>query len=186
MRHLIFIYLIFLSVTSFSQLTHSLSLGPELAIPGKNMSGANIGFGGSLQYQLKFSEKIGIQLHGGYNQFTGKSSSSGKIDFLSARVGLVGYLYEDVIFVSADAGVSRFHANTTGTKKNGFSLGIGGGYRFLIGPTQFAQLSVSYIPNSFRYSQSGQSYTNKYDWFGIRAAVGLNFGKRRSTEEREE
>jgi hypothetical protein len=176
MKHIFIIFLLF-SLSSNSQISHSISLGPELAVPGKNMSGANIGFGGSLAYLFQFSERIGIHLHCGYNQFSGKSGGSNKIDFLSARAGISSFIVEDVIFAFADVGTTRFHSSYTGTKENGISVAVGGGSRFLVGTNQFMQLSISYNPSSIHFDQLGQSYNNRYDWLTIKAAFGLLFRK---------
>jgi hypothetical protein len=177
MKHSILVLLLLFSLISHSQISHSISLGPELAVPGKHMSGANIGFGGSLVYLFQFSERIGIHLHGGYNQFTGKSGGSSKIDFLSARAGLTGFIFEDVIFAFADVGTTSYHSKYTGSKENGISVGVGGGCRFLTGDHQFMQLSISYNPSSIHFDQLGQSYNNRYDWLTIKAAFGLLFKK---------
>jgi hypothetical protein len=180
MKYTLITLLLVFSLGSNSQSFHSISLGPEMAVPGNHLSGANIGFGGSLAYLLPLSEKIGIHIHGGYNQFTGKSGSD-KIDFLSARAGLTGFIYEDVIFAFADVGTIHYHSNYT-DKGNGISVGVGGGSRFLIGPSQFMQLSISYNPSTIHYNRLGQSYSSRYDWLTIRAAFGLLFKRKEIPE----
>jgi hypothetical protein len=159
----------------FGQLTQSVSLGPDLGIPTKSFGKANLGIGCSLQYQVKFSGPVAIQLHIGYSSFTNKLYSEDKVSFLPVRIGAVYYLYQDVIFVSADAGVSRYYSPLTGTKQNGFTFGAGAGYRLLINNRQFVQLSGYYNLHYFKNAQANPGYN--YNWFNIRAAYGFLWGK---------
>jgi Outer membrane protein beta-barrel domain len=167
--------LILVSGPLFSQLTHSVSIGPDLGIPTPSLGKANIGFGGSLQYQIKFSPPLALQLHVGYISFTNKLYADDKVTFLPVRLGGVYYLYQDIIFVSADAGISHYYSPSTGTKQNGFTLGTGIGYRYPISNSQFVQVSGYYNLHNFKRAQSSQDYN--YNWFNVRAAYGLSCGK---------
>jgi len=86
-----------------------------------------------------------------------------------------------VIFAFADAGTIHYHSKLT-DKGNGISVGVGGGSRFLIGTSQFMELSISYNPSTIHYNLSGQSYSSKYDWLTIRAAFGLLFKRKEISE----
>lgn len=162
----------FISAISRAQITHQISLGPDLGIPGKQLGTASVSLGGSIEYQLKFKAPIGIQIKAGYNKFG--NDDIGIVRLFPVRAGLVGYLYQDIIFAFADAGMSHYYSPTTGTKQDGFSFGIGAGYKLKIYPNQFLQVSAYY--NSHHFDHDGGEYN--ITWFNIRAAYGLNFGKR--------
>jgi hypothetical protein len=59
----------------YAQVTQSLTLGPDLGVPTKNFGKANLGFGGSFQYRLKFAGPVAIQLPEGYVHFTSLTSA---------------------------------------------------------------------------------------------------------------
>ena len=174
---LITFYLI-CGVSLSAQITNSISLGPDFGIPGKRFgSGARLGIGGSLDYQLKLSVPVGLQIHAGYIKFSDKNYSDTWVSFVPIRLGIVGFIYQDLIFAFVDAGISHYHASTT-TKQNGFSFGLGGGYKLFFNPDkkQFVQLSAYYNLHNFKRDITSQNYN--YTWFNIRAAYGLSFGKR--------
>ena len=177
------LFIITICINTKAQLTHSISLGPELSIPGKNFGKSNLGFGGSFEYMVKFNAPVGIQFHFGYSGFPNKFYSNSKISFLPVRLGLVGFIYQDLIFVSADAGISHYHSPSTVTDQNGFSFGAGGGYKLFFDPEkkQFVQLSAYFNMHNFRNDTFGQNYN--YGWFNIRAAYGLSWGKKIKTED---
>jgi hypothetical protein len=159
------------------QITHSLSIGPDLSIPAKNFgSESTLGIGGSLEYQAKFKGHIGLQLHVGYSHFSNKVLSDDKVDFLPVRIGVIGFIYKDQLFISADAGISHFAAST-GTKQIGFSFGIGPGYKFYFSPESkhFLQFSAYYNLHNYQHESGGNSYNYNYTWFNIRAAYGFSF-----------
>lgn len=169
---------------SSGQFTHLIGLGPELGLPGKNFGESNLGVGGSLQYQLKLNAPVGIQVHVGYVNFVSKteffSDMKYKISFLPVRAGILGFIYKDIIFVSADAGISKYHANT-GTDQTGFSFGFGGGYKYIIAKKHFAQLSVLYNSHNFQDKQIGQNFN--YNWFSLRLAYGMQWSKQKETRD---
>lgn len=177
---LFFISILF-SFNSLSQNNHSLSIGSDLSIPSKNTLGRNtsVSLGGSIQYQLKFNAPIGLQAHIGYNHFT--DGLGGKVNFLPIRGGIVGFIYKDLIYLYADAGISRYHSPTTTTTQNGFSFGSGGGYKLMFNNKQILQISAYFNLHNFRNDIFGQNYN--YEWFNIRAAYGFSFGKGKQKEE---
>jgi hypothetical protein len=174
-----FLTLFFIPFFSYSQNTHFVSIGPDLSIPSTNLGSANVSLGGSFQYQLKFNAPVAAQLHVGYAHF--EDQFGGKVSFLPVRAGLAGFLYQDLLFVSADAGFSKYHSPTTGTKQTGFSFGTGAGYRLPLSNKQFLQFSAYYNLHNFKNDLFGQNYN--YNWFNIRAAFGLAFGKGKATKE---
>jgi len=174
-RIIIFPYLL-LGHFSYSQISHSISLGPDLALPSKNFGAIKTGIGGSIDYQVKFQGPIGAQLHIGYNHFKNKVVSNDFVNFLLVRAGIVGFIYQDIIFVAADAGISHYSASTV-TKQTGFSFGIGPGYKLFFNPEkkQFVQLSAYFNLHKFKSPATG-SYN--YTWFNIRLAYGFSFSKK--------
>jgi hypothetical protein len=114
-------------------------------------------------------------MHAGYISFTSKYDADSKITFLPIRLGLQAFVYEDLIFVFADAGTSHYYSPTSGTNQNGFTFGAGFGYRYLISSGQFLQLSGYYNLHNFKRKETNQDYN--YNWFSIRAAYGLSWGK---------
>lgn len=177
-RKLLLSLLLVSSTHLFAQIAQSLSLGPELALPTKSFGKSNTGWGGSLQYQVKFKGPIGAQLHVGYNQFSNSVLNRSTVSFLPVRAGVVGYVFKDLAFVYADAGISRYSASSSGTKQGDFTWGAGAGYRVLISGKQFAQLSVHYNSHRFnrRHTQSSD-YDFNYNWMSIRLAYGISWGK---------
>jgi hypothetical protein len=175
MKKIFLFILLFGFYSSKSQVTHSISLGPDLGLPGKNFgSEATLGIGGSIEYQAKFRAPIAIHFHAGYSHFSNKVLSDDKVDFLPIRIGVAGFIYKDQLFISADAGVSHFSAST-GTNQTGFSFGIGPGFKFYLNPEskQFLQLSAYYNLHNYDSKTSGQNYS--YTWFNIRVAYGFSF-----------
>lgn len=183
MRVIIFLAVFVISDMTYSQVYHSFSAGPEISLPIKNLgSRTPTSLGGSFEYQLKGENfPIGVQVHIGFNHF--KDALGGKVNFTPARVGAVGFIYQDLIFIYSDVGISRFYSPTTGTKQNGFSFGGGAGYRIPIGEKQFIQLSGYYNLHNYRNNLFAQNYN--YTWFNIRAAYGLSFGKKKNLDRDE-
>ena len=82
-RLLIFFAIIHLQNQAISQITHSISLGPDFGIPGKHFgTAAKLGLGGSLDYQLKFSAPVGLQVHVGCIKFSDKGVQNSWVTFL--------------------------------------------------------------------------------------------------------
>lgn len=179
-NYIVALLILFCTERVYSQTGHSVSLGTDLGIPTESLGAAKLGFGGSLQYQLKFSDRIAAQLHIGYSGFSNKHDDNQKVSFLPVRLGAVAFIYQDIIFVSADAGVSHYHSPSTLTNQTGFSFGAGTGYRYLIGNGQFIQISGYYNMHNFKREDTGQDYN--YNWFNIRAAYGLSWGKGKKKE----
>jgi hypothetical protein len=178
MKYALLILVTFFWSKLFSQVNHSISLGPDLGIPSKNFgTRAQIAVGGSFNYEAKFQIPVGIRFHIGYIKFSDEGITNSWVSFLPIRGGLAGYIYEDLIFVFVEAGVSRYRASTT-TKQNGFSFGGGVGYKlyFNLDKKQFVQVSASYNLHNFKTGQFGQDYN--YTWFSIGAAYGISLGKK--------
>jgi hypothetical protein len=177
MRHCLIFISLFYSSISRSQNTNLLSVGLDLAIPSGTISNSNLGFGGSLQYQLKFSAPIAIQLNADYLLFGNKSYSGEKLHFFPVRLGLAGFLYRDILFVAVDGGISHFHSTASGSNLIGYTVNGGIGYMYTIGNNQFMQMNLYYAVNHFKSKTSNSNL--RYNWFTIRASYGLSFGKRR-------
>lgn len=183
MKLLFLSLLLFISFASFSQITHRFTIGPDLGLPAKKSFGStvNVSIGGSVQYQLKFAAPVGLQLHAGYSHF---ADNYGKVSFLPIRAGVVGYLYQDLIYAYVDAGASRYHSPTTGTTQTGFSFGAGAGYRLPIDETKFVQLSAYYNLHRFNYKDDLLGRDFNYNWFNVRAAIGFLTGGRKTSHEK--
>lgn len=176
MQRFFFVFFLFsFCVTAVSgQLKHSLNLGPDIGIPTTAFAkSTSLSFGGSIEYHLKFKAPIGLQARFGYNPF--KDGNNDEVRFTPLRVGLVGYIFQDLLFVNADAGISQYYSPTTDTKKSGFSFGAGVGYRFPVSSNKFVQLSAYYNLHNYKDKMYGQNFN--YSWFNLRAAFGISFGK---------
>lgn len=168
------------SVKTYCQISHYFSAGPEVSFPGKRLgSNTPASLGGSFQYQLKFNAPLAIQLHAGFNHFT--DALGGKVNFTPVRAGLVGYVYKDIFFADICAGISHFKATPSGITKDGFSFGLGGGYRQMFGNSQFVQVSFAY--NSHNYKNATYSQDYNYTWFNVRAAYGFSFGGKKEKKD---
>jgi hypothetical protein len=165
------------SYLSYGQASQSLSIGPDFGFPTNTFGDAKTGLGGSLEYNIKITGPLGAQFHIGYQSFTSKSNSSQEVTFLPIRLGLIAFVYQDLIFVSADAGTSHYYSPSTGTKQDGFTFGAGAGYRILINKNQFVQVSGYYNRHHFKKTQPFLQEYN-YNWFNLRAAYGLSWGKK--------
>jgi len=166
-----------ISLSLLSQITHTISFGPDLGLPSKNFgSETSLGIGGSLEYQFKFNAPVGLQLHAGYNHFPSKLTSNDNINFFPLRAGIVGFVYHDIMFISADFGISYFdEPGVEDYTKSGFSYGVGAGYKIYVNPDkkQFLQLTAYYNSHKYKDDRWGQNYN--YTWFNIRAAYGFSF-----------
>lgn len=161
------------------QIKHSLTIGPNLGVGANFGKAAKLSLGGSLEYVIKFSDRLGARLYGGYNRFNDKNYPDAYVSFLPVRAGIQGFVYEDVLFVFADGGIANYKSSTD-TKKTGPSFGIGAGHRLPIGKSQFVQTSAWF--NYYRLEVP--PFTNlKYTWFNFRVAYGFSFGKKNEPEE---
>jgi len=160
------------------QSNHFISLGADLSIPIKNLgSKTPTSIGGSIDYQLKFKAPVGLQAHVGFNRFKGAIFGT-ILNFLPIRVGVVGYLYKDLLFVSADAGVSFYSSPNGGLPaQTGFGFGAGAGYRQPVNKNQFIQLSGYYNLHKYKDTPYGTPLEYNFTWFNIRLAYGFSFGK---------
>jgi hypothetical protein len=168
-------FLVSLNSKVLGQLSHSVTLGPDIGFPTESLGASNVGFGGSIEYRLKFPPPIAVQLHAGYIRFNNESNSSDYVSIVPIRLGVVGTLYRDIFFVFADAGNSRYHSSYGDPNSNGFSFGLGAGYNQRIAGNQLLQVAGYYNMAKFKRETSDNYYT--YDWFSIRIAYGLTWGK---------
>lgn len=181
MKRKLVLFILTLSIgkSLFSQVTHSLTIGPDLGLGANFGKAAKASVGGSVEYVAKISSKLGIRLSSGYNKFNDKYDD-GWVSFLPFRAGIQGFIYEDLIFVFGEAGIANYKAST-GTNKTGPSFAIGAGYRLPIANSQFIQLS-SYF-NFYRYKGDPPGGDFNYTWFNFRAAYGLSFRKKNKSEK---
>ena len=179
---ILFLFLTFICNISFGQITHSISVGPELGILSKiaGRSSSYAGPGGSVEYRVKFNAPVAAQLHIGYNHF--KDQLGGMVNFLPVRAGLVGFIYKDLIFVNADVGISHYHGVTTNTNQNGLSFGVGAGYKQPLTNNQFIQFSAYFNSHNYKDPAFGQDYN--YNWFNFRVAYGLSFKRHNIPKEK--
>jgi hypothetical protein len=171
----IFIFCLYTSSLR-GQTMQTISIGGDLSVPSSSLKSSSPSFGGSLQYLFKFNAPVGLQFHVGYNHF--KDALGGKVNFLPVRAGVVSYLYEDLLYVYADAGISHYQSPTTTTKQDGFSFGIGAGFRQELSRNNFLQFSAYYNLHNFKLPATGQNYN--YTWFNVRAAYGFSFGRKKT------
>ena len=161
------------------QVSHSLSIGPDLGLGANFGKSSKASIGGSIEYVAKFSDIFGIRLSSGYNKFKGKVYDD-FVSFLPVRAGVQAFVYEDLIFVFTEAGIANYKAST-GTEKTGPSFDIGAGYRLPIANSQFVQLSAYF--NFYRYKGDPPGGDFNYTWFNFRVAYGLSFGKKNTPKE---
>lgn len=179
MRQIFFFVFMCVHTLIYAQKRNFISMGPDISLPSTNLKGTSVSIGGSFQYQIKFNAPVALQLHAGYSHF--KDGFGGKVNFLPIRAGVVGYLYQDILYVYTDAGISHYQSPTTTTKQNGFSFGFGGGYRQKLGVSQFLQFSTYYNLHNFKLAATSQNYN--YTWFNIRAAYGFSFGRKSKKDD---
>jgi hypothetical protein len=158
-----------------SQVTHSITLGPDLGIGANFGKSSKASIGGTLEYVAKFSPVVGIRLSGGYNRFNGKFYDD-HVSFLRARAGFQAHLYQDIFFVFAEGGIATFKSSNPDPALTKFSWAAGAGYRQPLNKGQFLQFSAWF--NYFRHNPN-----LTYTWFNFRAAYGLSFGKKNNPKE---
>jgi hypothetical protein len=157
----------FFSAQAWSQ--HLLSAGPEVAF-GTNFGKTKAGFGASIEYLYKFSERVGVRTSGGYDVFNVRNVNDSKTSFLPIRVGIEGFL-SDVFFAYCEAGIAFYRSSFY--DENKFSYAIGTGYKVPFGlKNQFVQISALY--NSVLFTKSSLA------WFNFRVAYGIDLGPKSS------
>jgi len=182
MRKFLIFCALFKCSISFEQIRQSVTIGPDLGLPYKYFGrNSKVGFGASWDYQVKISAHIGAQFHLGYIKFGDKEFTNSWVTFLPIRAGIVGYVYEDVIFVFADAGISHFH-DANDDSQTGFSFGAGGGYKLYFNPDKKQMVQFSAYFNLHNFTRPMVQSIN-YTWFNIRVAYGASFGKKSTIEK---
>jgi hypothetical protein len=176
---LVFIITFLVGKSILSQVTHSITIGPDLGL-GANFGKSSKGsIGGSLEYVAQLSEKIGIRLSGGYNKFNGRYYDD-YVSFLPIRIGVQAFVFEELIFAFTEAGIAKYKASS-GTEKTGPSLSFGAGYRQPLSGRQFIQTSVYF--NYYKYKGDPPGGDLNYTWFNFRIAYGFSFGNTRKSKE---
>jgi hypothetical protein len=161
------------------QVTHSVTLGPDLGLGANFGNSSKASLGGSIEYVAKLNSIIGIRLSGGYNKFKGKYYED-YVSFLPIRAGIQAFLYQDLLFAFMEGGIANYKAST-GTEKTGPSFSIGAGYRQAIAENQFIQFSTYFNYNKYKGDPPGGNLN--YTWFNFRVAYGLSFGKKNTPKE---
>lgn len=159
----------------FSQTNHSITLGPDLGIPTTSFGKAKLGFGGSLFYNWKFSNKIDAHINTGVIGFTNKFNSTDRVQFVPVRAGLTFNLYQDIFSLLVSGGISHYSSKSTKTKQDGATLGTGFIVTQHLSGKQILQFSALYNVHHFERKGSGQSYN--YNWFTLRVGYGLAWGR---------
>jgi hypothetical protein len=153
----------------------SISVGPQLGFASNFSSSAKVGIGGSIEYTMQLSERLGARFYGGYDRFKGKYFADDIVSFLPVRAGLQGFIFEDIFSVYGEAGIAAFHAKSSGSQNTNFSFALGAAYRLPLNQ-QFVQVSGYY--NFYRYSEHLD-----YTWYNLRIAFGLNLGHKKALEK---
>jgi hypothetical protein len=146
---------------------NAISIGLDVSSSPSNRS-TSLGIGGSVEYNKSISEKLGGRLYCGYNYFKSNSTDS-HISFLPIRVG-IEYFLNKLLFLYVESGVANYNSDAANNWY--FSYAFGTGYTVPFGlKNNFAKISLFF--NSVRIAKI--SSTN---WFTLRFAYGLNFGKK--------
>jgi hypothetical protein len=143
-------------------------------------SNAKFGFGGSAAGYIRVLNKAngGIRIYVAYDWFKNHDLANDDAKFFPVRIGYQHFLYQNAIFLFADAGIMR-HMFSSGTY-SGFCYGIGGGYNIDLQQKNFVQISAYYNHPQFTYSdQYSNTEVLNYSYFTIRIAYGLEFGKKK-------
>jgi hypothetical protein len=173
------IFFLFVTIVnkSHSQISHSVSIGPDLGIGANFGKGSKLSPGGSFNYTLHLSDKFGIRLHAGYNKFNAKIKGD-YVSFLPLRAGLQAFIYKDIFFVFAEGGVATFNDSTPEDPLSKFSWAAGLGRNIPLNEKGNQYIQTSACFNFFKHGQ----YLN-YTWFNLRAAYGLSWGKKKNQEK---
>jgi hypothetical protein len=173
-------FLLFINVLifrlTFSQLNHTISLGPDLGIAANFGKSSKLSLGGSVEYALNFAPKVGIRLHAGYNKFKGKIFDE-YVSFLPVRAGVQGFIYQDIFFAFAEGGIATYKSSNPTPALTKFSWAAGLGYNQYIDQKRKQLIQTSVYFNYFKHN----TYLN-YTWFNIRVAYGLSFGRKQAKE----
>ena len=167
--------LILIERSIYSQPIHSFSFGPDLSLGANFGKSSKPGLGGSFEYALHFTPKIGVMISTGYNKFKGTYYDD-YVSFYTLRTGLQSYIYQDLFFVFADGGIATYRSSNPAPALTKFSWSAGVGYRQTLTPKQFLQFSARF--NYFRHNPN-----LTYTWFNFRVAYGFSFGKKNKLKE---
>jgi hypothetical protein len=182
-------FLLVLSGTAWTQ--SSFTVGPTVSSGTKLFPlNGRTGLGVSLEYAAPLSKQGSIRLYAGYDRFEHnfkgidarvlqdsivKMGINGyDVSFVPLRVGYMHFLLTNAAFVYVEAGVSHlftpykdwstYHSNKL------FTYAIGTGYSFTVQQSRLVQVSFFYNHNRLN------EYSNR-NYFSLRAAYGLRFGK---------
>jgi hypothetical protein len=179
MKKCVLLFVLFLKMISmaYSQIGHSVSIGPDLGIGANFGKASKLSLGASFNYTLHLSDKVGIRLHAGYNRFNANIPGD-YVSFLPLRAGLQAFVYKDIFFVFAEGGVTTFNDSTPEDPLSKFSWAAGLGRNIPLDEKGKSFIQVSACFNFYKHRQ----YSN-YTWFNLRAAYGLSWGKKKIQEK---
>lgn len=188
-----YLILIFILIQYAAWTQNFISIGPVISSGSKSFPiNGRLGAGGSIEYARNISAQGAVRFYMAYDYFKHRFSGSGSEDsllmlekvglgtntLLPVRVGYQHFLYKNVAFLYAEAGMSVLHRPTLYNRSNFtktlFTYAIGLGQRFNFPKQQVIQLSVFYNYNRL-YSNRNLNY------FSFRAAYGLIFPRGKST-----
>lgn len=166
--------LIVIQESIYCQVTHSITLGPDVGVGANFGKSSKASIGGSMEYVAKFSS-LGIRIASGYNKFNGRVYDD-YVSFFSIRGGLQAFFYQDIFFLYTEGGTSTYRSSNPDPALTKFSWAIGAGYRQTLTQNQFLQFSSCF--NHFRHNPN-----LTYTWFNFRVAYGFSFGQKKETKE---
>jgi hypothetical protein len=149
LRHLLGIVVVTGLSTSFLTAQESgfaISLGADVLAPlGEFRSEVLTGYGGSIKFNLFFSERLALVASVGLMSFEGKSDSLSSLRGSPMRAGLKFYLVPNAstrVYCAGEAGL--FVSTDKQNKSQGFSAAPIAGLEFLVGKTTCLDLSARY------------------------------------------
>jgi hypothetical protein len=177
MKRLFLVSIIFFAGKNLTgQVTHSISLGPNLGLGANFGNSAKASIGGNFEYVAKFSQVIGARVSIAYNKFRDKADEQRYVSFLPVRAGVQAFIYQDIFFVYAEGGIATYKSSNPDPALTKFSWSLGTGYRQPLAQNQFLQFSAW-----FNYFKHNPNLT--YTWFNFGVAYGLSFGKKNAPKE---
>ena len=172
MKKIITILSCFVGMSGNGQVIHSISVGPVFGVGANFGKSSNLSVGGSIEYIARFSSAVGIRLSGGYNRFNGKYFDD-YVSFLAGRAGLHVFVYQDLLFVFAEAGIATYKSSNPDPALTRFSWAAGAGYYLYLGEKKHS-LQMSAFFNYFRHNPN-----LTYTWIDIRAAYCFSWGDKK-------